>query len=186
MRLGILGGSFNPIHHGHLILAERAAETLGLDRTILMPTWFTPLKDAVAPAKDRLAMVKLAARGNPRLEVSDLEIRRGGLSYTIDTIRSIRKPGMRIFWLIGSDSIRTLPKWREIRELARQVTFGIFARPASRGLRVPTYIVYREIRAPLLEISSTEIRDRVRRGLSIRYLVPDAVGRYIQKKGLYR
>jgi nicotinate-nucleotide adenylyltransferase len=188
MRLGILGGSFNPVHHAHLILAERAVEALQLEKTVLMPTWVTPLNDpaAIAPARDRLAMVRLGARGNARLDVSDFELRRQGVSYTIETIRSLRKPGVEIFFLIGSDSLRTLPNWREIRELSKLVTFGIFARPASERLRVPTYIVYRKIDAPLLDISSTEIRARVRAGLSIRYLVPDAVERFIRRKGLYR
>ena len=188
MRLGILGGSFNPIHHGHLVVAERAAEALKLDRMLLVPTWVTPLKSTaeIAPGPDRLRMVRLALRGNDRLEGSDVELRRGGVSYSIDTIRSLVGTGVALHFIIGSDSLKLLPRWHSIRELARLCTFGIVTRPTFERLRVPKYIQYRRIPSPLLEISSTEIRDRVRRGLSIRYLVPDAVANYVRRKGLYR
>lgn len=187
VRLGILGGSFNPIHHGHLVIAERAAETLELDRMLLMPTWITPLKSAaeIAPAPERLRMLRLAIRGNDRLEASDFELRRGGVSYTIDTVRALSAPGTKLHFVIGSDSLKLLPKWREVRALAKLVTFGIVTRPSYERLRVPKYLRAERVPAPLLDISSTEIRDRLRRGLSVRYLVPDAVVRYIRAKGLY-
>ncbi|MBI2901885.1 MAG: nicotinate (nicotinamide) nucleotide adenylyltransferase [Planctomycetes bacterium] len=187
MRLGVLGGSFNPIHHGHLIIARRAAEELRLDRMLLVPTWITPLKSPreIAPGPDRLRMVRLAIRGDDRLDASDIELRRGGVSYTVDTMRALAASGRKLHFVIGSDSLEKIEEWKEIRELARLVTFGIVTRPSYEGLRVPKYIVYRRVAAPLVDISSTEIRERVRRRRSVRYLVPDAVDRYIRRKGLY-
>jgi nicotinate-nucleotide adenylyltransferase len=183
-----MGGSFNPIHHGHLIIAERAVEALKLDRMILIPTWITPLKSPreIAPGPHRLAMVSAAIRGNNRLAASDMELRRGDVSYSIDTVRALARPGRKIFWILGEDAAALLPQWRSIRDLAALCTFGIASRPHSARLRVPKYIEYRRVPAPLLEISGSEIRDRVRKGLSIRYLVPDGVEQYIRRKGLYR
>lgn len=186
MKLGILGGSFNPIHHGHLIIATRAAEALKLDRVLFIPTAISPLKRArdFASPRDRLAMVRAALRADPLFEASDLEIRRGGTSYTIDTLRALRKsrPGKPVL-ILGADAARLLPQWRSIDEVKRLATFVLVARPGHRpGRGMPKQY----IEVPLLEISSTGIRERVRRGLSIRYLVPDAVDRYIRRKGLYR
>ena len=188
MRLGILGGSFNPIHHGHLILAERAAEALKLDRLLIIPTAITPLKNPrdLASARDRLAMVRAAVHGHPFLEASDFEIRRRRTSYSIDTLRAFTRPGTQIFLIVGSDIIPQLPRWKEIRQVARLCTFAIATRAAVRPARMPTYIVDRKVSIPLVEISGTEIRDRVRRGRSIRYLVPDAVASYIRRRKLYR
>jgi len=188
MRLGILGGSFNPIHHGHLVMAERARETLRLDRLLLLPTWLTPLKSAseIAPPRDRLNMIRLAVRGNRSLEANDLELRRRGVSYTVDTLRKLARPEIDLYFVIGSDSLGTLSQWRSIREIARLCTFAIAPRPNCTRLRVPKYIRYRQVSTPLLEISGTEIRERVSRGLSIRYLVPESVEAYIRRKRLYR
>jgi nicotinate-nucleotide adenylyltransferase len=187
MRFGILGGSFNPIHHGHLIIATRAAEALSLDRVLLIPTARSPLKapgDLAGP-RDRLAMVRLAVRGNPLLEASDLEVRRGGTSYTVDTLRQLRRilPGEFVL-ILGADAARLLPRWRsieEVRHLARVAVVGRGGlRPREKtpkGSMVPV---------PEIDISSTDIRERVRRGLPIRYLVPEAVERFIRRKRLYR
>jgi nicotinate-nucleotide adenylyltransferase len=187
MKLGLLGGSFNPIHHGHLVIATRAAETLRLDRVILVPTAISPLKEGVrlASPRDRLAMVRLAARGNPLLGISDLEVRRGGVSYTVDTLRELkRRTRARLFLILGADAARLLPEWKAVDEVLRLAALAVFARP---GQTLPPGLPKGHIvNAPLLEISGTEIRERVRRGLSIRYLVPDAVERYIGRKGLYR
>lgn len=187
MRLGLLGGSFNPIHHGHLVIATRAAEALKLDRLLFVPTAISPLKKGgdLAPASDRLAMVKLAVRGNPRFGVSDLEIRRGGVSYTVDTVRRLKaRTKARIYLILGADAARLLPEWKSIDEVKELVTFVFAARPGHRlGARMPKQYI---IEVPLLEISGTGIRERVRKGLSIRYLVPEAVERYIVRKGLYR
>lgn len=187
-RLGLLGGSFNPIHHGHLIVATRLAEALKLDRILFIPTAISPLKGrgVLASARDRLAMVKLALRGNPLFEASDVEVRRGGVSYTVDTLRELRRPPTdKLFLILGADAARLLPRWRRIGEVRRRVTFALMAR-AGISLPRPLPKRYILVKVPLLEISGTEIRERVRKGLSVRYLVPEAVGVYIQRKGLYR
>ena len=187
MRLGLLGGSFNPVHHAHLVIAERAAEAARLDRVLLMPTAVSPLKarSGFASPRDRLAMVRAAARGNRRLEASDLEVRRGGVSYTVETLRELEKrhPGAELFVIVGADAAGLLSKWRAIDEVSRRATFLVAARP---GHRLPRGLPkHKGVEVPLLEISSTDLRDRVRRGRSIRYLVPDAVERYIRRRGLY-
>ncbi len=185
-RLGLFGGSFNPVHHGHLVTAARAAEEARLDRVLFIPTAVTPLKAAggLAQARDRLAMLRLALRGNSRFQPWDLEVRRGGVSYTVDTLRALRKrTGAALFLILGEDAFRLLPLWRSIDEVKRMVTFVVAARSGRRPrLRMPKQLM---VEVPRLEISGTEIRLRARRGLSIRYLVPDAVERYILRKGLY-
>jgi nicotinate-nucleotide adenylyltransferase len=187
MRLGLLGGSFNPIHHGHLITAARAAEAVGLDRVLFIPAALSPLKNGhdLAPAGDRLAMLRAALRGNPIFEASELELRRGGVSYTIDTLRELKsRTRARLYWILGTDAARLLPRWKSIDEVRRLAEFVIVTRPGDRvsPKRPKDHIV----KAPLLEISSSEIRQRVRKGLSVRYLLPDSVERYIRRKGLYR
>lgn len=187
MRLGLLGGSFNPVHHGHLITAIRAAEALRLDRVLFIPAAVSPLKRShdLAPDRHRWALLRLALRGNPLFQASDLELRRGGVSYTVDTLRELRRTTKALlFWILGTDAARQLPRWKDPDEVRRLAEFVIVTRPGDRVSRAMAKD--HVVRAPLLEISSSEIRDRVRKGLSIRYLVPDAVGRYILRKGLYR
>jgi nicotinate-nucleotide adenylyltransferase len=187
MKLGILGGSFNPVHHGHLIVAERAAEAAGLDRVLFVPAAVSPLKDgrSLAPARDRWTMLGLALRRNPLFRASDLELRRGGVSYTVDTLRELsRRSPAELYLILGADAARLLPRWREIDAVRKLARFVLVSRPGHRVRpRMPKQHI---VKVPLLEISSTEIRDRVRRGLSIRYLVPDAVERHIRRRGLYR
>lgn len=187
MRLGLLGGSFNPIHHGHLITATRAAEAVGLDRILFIPAAVSPLKDGrdLASARDRWAMLRLALRGNPLFEASDVELRRGGISYTVDTLRELRRSTKaRLYWILGADAARLLPRWKSIAEVRRLASFVIVARPGERPPRKSPKDHL--VEAPLLEISSSEIRDRVRRGRSVRYMVPDPVVQYLERKGLYR
>ena len=187
MKSGILGGSFNPIHHGHLIVATRVAERLGLDRVLLIPTALSPLKrpQDLAPARDRWAMVRMAVRGSGLLEPSDLEIRRGGTSYTVETLEALkRSQAGALYLMVGEDAARLLPRWRAVEEVRRLATLVVVRRGGHRSAgKLPKEMI---VDVPLLEISSTEIRDRVKRGLSIRYLVPDAVERYIRRKRLYR
>ena len=187
MKLGLLGGSFNPIHHGHLITATRAAEAVKLDRVLFIPAALSPLKSRspLAPAKDRLAMLRLAVRGNPLFEICDLELRRGGVSYTIDTLRELkRRTRARLYWILGADAAKLLPRWKSISEVRALATFIILPRPGARpARRTPHQLV---VQAPLLQISSSEIRDRVRKGRSVRYLVPEPVDRHIRQRGLYR
>lgn len=186
MRLGIFGGSFNPIHHGHLLLATWAAEAARLDRVLFIPTGSTPLKDPadLAPARSRWAMVQLAIRDNPLFEASDVEARRPGPSYTVDTLRGLRRPGVRLHLMLGADALRLLPHWKESEAVKRMVRFLILKRPGHR-LRtgLPKQLI---VACPQVDVSGTEIRDRVRKGRPIRYFVPEAVERYIRKKGLYR
>lgn len=187
MRLGLLGGSFNPIHHGHLITATRAAEAVRLDRVLFIPAAVSPLKrsDDLAPDRHRWALLRLAIRGNPLFRASDVELRRGGVSYTVDTLRDLRRQTRaRMFWILGADAARLLPRWKALDEVRRLAELVVVARPGDRITREMSK--EHLVKAPLLEISSSEIRERVRKGLSLRYLVPEAVDRYIRKKGLYR
>jgi nicotinate-nucleotide adenylyltransferase len=187
MRLGLLGGSFNPIHHGHLVAAVRAAEAVGLDQVLFIPAAVSPLKPAraLAPARDRWALLKTALRGNPLFRASDLELRRGGPSYSVDTLRELqRRTRDRLYWILGTDAAKLLPRWKCIDEVRKLAEFIIITRPGDSIPRNVSKDVI--VRAPLLEISSSEIRERVRKGLSVRYLVPDAVEREIRRKGLYR
>jgi nicotinate-nucleotide adenylyltransferase len=187
MRLGLLGGSFNPIHHGHLITATRAAEAVRLDRILFIPAARSPLKRSkeLASDRDRWELLRLAIRGNPLFRASDLELRRGGVSYTVDTLRELRRTTKaRLFWILGADAARQLPRWKAPDEVKALAEIVVVARPGDSVSRKMSKDPV--VRAPLLEISSSEIRERARKGLSLRYLVPEAVERYIRRKGLYR
>ena len=184
LRLGLYGGSFDPIHHGHLILARQTLEELSLDRVIFIPAAESPFKEnqSCASAADRLAMVQLAVLAEPAFFVDALEIHRSAPSYTIDTARTYRGkyPGDALFFLVGEDHISTLPKWNEFGELERLVQFVILSRSDLR-LKVDYPVVQRR-----LDLSSTEIRNRVANDLPITYLVPEAVVNYIAEHQLYR
>lgn len=195
MRTLCFGGSFNPIHHGHLICVQAVAEARGDDRVVLIPSALPPHKlDAkeLADPHHRLRMCQLAAAGDGLFEVDDLEVMRTGPSYTIDTVRELRRRGWeRVAWLIGADMLALLPKWHEPLALLREGELVIMARPGwsidweslpgpFQGLRANV------VEAPLVDISATTIRRRVATGQSIRYLVPDAVADYIAAHGLYR
>lgn len=182
MRIGILGGSFDPIHHGHLIAAESLIETLGLDEIRLVVAREQPLKAGqhVASADDRASMVEVAVRGAARLVPDRSELARGGPSYTVDTLRTFRSrwPEAELVLLVGSDAAEELPRWREvdtIRSLARIVVFARSGAGHEDAVEVPR-----------LDISSSDIRERVRAGRSIRYWVPDAVAAYVARSRLYR
>lgn len=183
LRLGLYGGSFDPIHHGHLILARQALEDLSLDRVIFIPAAESPFKvnHSSASAADRLAMVRLAVQGEPAFAVDSLEIEREAPSYTIDTARDYhtRYPRDTLFFLVGEDHLEALPKWNEFRELDRLVQFAILSR-SDLPLKVEYPVVRRRF-----DLSSTEIRNRVANDLPISYLVPDDVLRYIQERKLY-
>ena len=198
-KIGILGGTFDPIHLGHLLLAQDAMEQIGLDRVKFIPSAMPPHKrmTGFAPAAQRLAMVKLAVRGNDRFEVDDLEIRRGGKSYSIDTLTELRRrePNADFYFIIGTDSLRELHTWREVGRLVRLCAFVTVARPgfvarpvvdqrldasARRRLR------QHALRGHACAIASRDIRARVASGRSIRYLVPDAVREYIRRRRLYQ
>ncbi len=183
-KIGLYGGTFDPVHLGHLILARTALETLGLDRVLLIPNIISPHKQASRPTPPelRLAMLEAAVEGEPGLAVSDVELRRGGTSFTIDTVTHVRERESEgeIFYLLGADNLSALPTWHRIEELRQLVRFVVFTRDDG-----PTRGEFPEI-SRRIDISATEIRERVAKGLSIRYLVPDKVRSIIAQHRLYR
>jgi nicotinate-nucleotide adenylyltransferase len=184
LRLGLYGGSFDPIHHGHLILARQALEDLSLDRVIFIPAAESPFKlnHSGASAADRFAMVELAVQLEPAFFVDPLEIDREAPSYTIQTARTYQTqhPDDTLFFLVGEDHVPALPKWNEFEELDRLVHFAILSR-SDLPLKVEYPVVRRRF-----DLSATEIRNRVANDLPISYLVPENVLRYIQERKLYR
>lgn len=184
MRIGLFGGTFDPVHHGHLILARDCVEQLQLDRLVFVPNTLSPHKEArlSAPGPLRLEMLQAAVKGEPKLEVDDLELRRGGPSYAIETVEEYerRAPGAEFFYLVGEDNIALLHTWRRYEELKQRVKFVAMSRgghPANH----PFPVVRRNI-----EISATEVRMRIAKGESVRYLVPDEVLEVIGRENLYK
>jgi nicotinate-nucleotide adenylyltransferase len=192
MKLGIFGGTFDPVHHGHLIVAEYVRERAGLDRVLFIPTMISPHKVdvPVTPAIHRFAMLREAVKSNPFFEVSDAEMERGGVSYTVDTLRMIgeRHAGDELFLLIGADNLRDFRSWKDPGEIVKRATLIVMNRPGFSavpgGAGLPADVM--ECTVPSIDISATEIRRRVRKGLSISYLVPPSVSRYIGRHRLYR
>jgi nicotinate-nucleotide adenylyltransferase len=182
-RLGIYGGTFDPIHHGHLILAREAREQLHLDTVLFIPAAMSPFRnEPAAPAADRLAMLEAAIANEPGFCIDPIELQRPPPSYTVDTIELIRKrdADAELFLLIGQDNVAGLPKWHRFDELAKMVQFVVLDRV---GVPAPhSYIVVQR----KIDISATKIRNRVASHLSIRYLVPDAVEDVIRSRGLYQ
>jgi len=188
MKIGILGGTFNPIHLGHLILAEEVREKLGLDKVIFVPTFLPPHKDNsdIAQAIDRLKMIRIAIRANKCFIVSDIEIKRNGRSYTIDTISALKKvySNDELYFITGSDLLKYLEEWKDLNEIIKMVKFVVATRPGYPLEKIPAYISTVAIRA--VDISAFEIRSCIRHNTSFRYLVPDGVFKYITKRKLYR
>jgi nicotinate-nucleotide adenylyltransferase len=187
-RIGILGGTFNPVHIGHLILAEEAREKLRLDRIIFIPTFLPPHKHnaEIADAKDRFNMIKLAIKANNHFSVSDIEIKRDGLSYTHQTVKELKKiyPKDELFFIIGSDLLNYLEDWKDLSELIKDIKFIVATRPGYALEKIPSYISTVAIRA--VDVSAFEIRQAIKEKRSFRYLVPEAVYKYINKNKLYR
>ncbi len=185
--VGLLGGSFDPIHHGHLIAATAAAEALGLDELRLVPAVEQPLKAGrhAASAGQRADMVALAIGGRDGFTLERCELDRPGPSYTVDTLRLLheRDPGADFVVLLGADAAAELPHWREPDEVLRLARVAVFGRPGAPQVDDPA--VWRRFAVPALEISATAIRERVATGRSIRYWVPDAVSDYIARHSLY-
>jgi len=192
VKIGFLGGSFDPVHFGHLLAAQDAFEQCKLDRLILVPAAQAPLKpnDMKSSAGDRLAMLRAAVEWDKRFEISDLELNRGGVSYTIDSARHFRAryPTDELYWIIGGDQLPKLHLWKDIAELAGLVEFIFLERPGHPGKAVPDVPGLRLRRADghLLAISSTELRERVKRDLSLDYFVPHKAIVYIREHRLYR
>ena len=192
-RVGLFGGTFDPPHLGHLVLAEWARARLRLDRVVFMPAGTPPHKRGrrLTAAAHRVAMTRLAVRGNPAFTVSELETRRSGPSFTVDTLRTLRArhPGARLYLLMGSDSLADFPNWHEPAQIARLATLVVAARPAAGLPRPPGRARGRRVVLldnPLVAIASSGVRARARAGLSLRYLVPDAVAAYAARHRLYR
>ncbi|GKS80944.1 putative nicotinate-nucleotide adenylyltransferase [Ligilactobacillus pabuli] len=186
-RVGLMGGTFNPVHNGHLIVADQVASQLGLDQVVFLPDNLPPhvdKKEAIA-AKDRVKMVRMAIAGNEKFTLDTLEVDRGGVSYTYDTIKELkaRHPDVDYYFIIGGDMVEYLPKWNRIDELVKMVKFvGVKRTGAKMNSKYP--ILWVDV--PTIDISSTLIRNKIKQGCSIRYLVPDAVAEYLKEEGLYR
>ena len=192
MKLGIFGGTFDPVHHGHLIVAEAVRESVGLDRILFVPTLISPHKQeaGATPAAQRLAMLREAVKPNPFFEVLDIEIERGGVSYTVDTLRALVQSNPRdaLYLLIGADNLREFGTWREPSEILNLGTLVVMDRPGFPAGGEEPALPERTIRCrvPAIDISGTEIRRRVKQGLPISFLVPPPVARYIGRNRLYR
>jgi nicotinate-nucleotide adenylyltransferase len=189
-RIGIYGGTFDPIHIAHLVLAERAREQLELDRVLFLPAALPPHKQdrGISDGKRRLEMVEIAVAGNPNFEASPLELNRIGVSYTIDTLHDLGKeyPGVELVLLVGADMLEDIPNWRLPDEIIQLAKIGYAERPGvAISHPLPPSRVCR-IEMAQMDVSSTDIRSRVRDGQSIRYVVPAGVEAYIHAHSLYR
>ena len=187
--IGLFGGSFNPVHLGHLLVALAAREELGLSRLFFVLAAQSPFKpDAVlAPPEQRLALLRLALAGETDCEIDDQEIQRGGLSYSIDTVREYarRFQGARLYYLIGADHVPQLPQWRNADELARLVEFAVISRPGESTTPFTPPFRGRVLNGYPLGVSASNIRDRVKAGLPIDLLVGAAVAEAIRNNRLY-
>jgi len=189
MKLGIFGGSFNPVHLGHLLVAQAAIEELGLDKLFFIPAAQSPFKteNEMVPASARLQLLRLALAGKTNYEVDEQEIKRGGISYTIDTLRiyAAKFPAAKLFYLIGADNAAKLNEWREPTELAKLAEFVAVPRPGGAAVVFPPPFHGRTLRGFPFAVSSSEIRARVKTGLPIENLVPAAVAEAIRNGRLY-
>jgi len=191
MRVCIFGGTFDPPHIGHLLIAQTVCEAENFDKILFMPANRPPHKKNISGVEDRLAMLNIAIEGNPNFEISDLEIKRGGVSYTIDTLKAL-KPSIiteedDLFYLIGSDSLLELSRWKEPRNILKNCNVVVAIRPGFRPSDIPAWILHRIqfANVPRFEISSSNIRTRWRENKTIRYLVTLPVWEYINQNQLY-
>lgn len=199
-RIGISGGTFDPIHIGHLIIAQYALESLNLDKIVFIPSGKPPHKDnnCVTDAEHRYNMTAEAISGNDKFEISDLEIKREGYTYTVDTLTQLRNlygKDTKLFFIIGADNIAEIVNWKDAEKLFGMCEFAAFMRPGFddtcyhrqiEELRNNYKAKIHVIKAPLIDISSTMIRDRVAEGKSVKYMLPERVEKYIKENGLYR
>ena len=199
MKTGIFGGSFNPIHYGHLLLAEHAADAAGLDRVILVPAYESPFKSGTGGAGSlhNLEMTRIAVADNARFEVSPVEVNKQKISYTVDTMRILAKEAGAdnpLSFIMGGDSFLSLEKWKGVDELLRNYPFIVGSRPGfaaedvektANMLRKKYHALIRIVMIPQVDISSTDLRNRIRKGRSIRYLTPEGVINYLKKHHLY-
>ncbi|MCS7281540.1 MAG: nicotinate-nucleotide adenylyltransferase [Desulfobacterota bacterium] len=210
MKIGVMGGTFDPIHLGHLRAAEEVRVSFGLEKVVMVPVNIPPHKRdfKISSAEDRLNMVRMAITGNEAFEVSDVEIQRGGISYTLDTVFEFKKNYGEVYYLIGVDAFHEIDTWYMYEELFYHTNFIVMARPSKRTflglesfpLKVREKMVdlgentYRHVSSNMtyviwvtqLDISSSKIREYVKKGISIKYLVPPQVEEYIKERGLYK
>jgi nicotinate-nucleotide adenylyltransferase len=209
-RIGLFGGSFDPVHIGHLRVAEEVRDHLGLERVFFIPTAVQPLKrvtNAIG-ADQRLEMIRMSIRGNRFFRASDIEVRRGGISYSIDTVRSYARRFDDLYFLLGVDAFSEIALWKEYTELFRYTNFAVMMRPNYKATDIIDVLpkdIRQEVRQiddsvyehtsgrklflfeiTQLDISSTNIRLLVKEGRSIRYLVPHSVEKFIRQRGLYK
>jgi nicotinate-nucleotide adenylyltransferase len=188
-RIGIFGGSFDPVHLGHQLVAQAALEELGLDRIFFVPAAQSPFKPDMKPAAPnvRAALLRMALAGKTWAEVDTQEIQRGGISYTIDTVNDYRQrfPAADLFWLIGADHVPQLPKWRSAAELGKLVTFLVIPRPGDEPVPTPAGFRTQWLKGFPLAISASEIRARVKAGLPIEALTGPVVAEAIRNNRLY-
>lgn len=186
-RVGIMGGTFNPIHTGHLIMAEQVITQLGLDEILFMPNNIPPHIDSktAIDGETRAKLIELAIADNPKFLLERFELERGGVSYSYDTIKQLREnyPDVDFYFIIGGDEVAYLPKWHRIDELLKIVTF-VAVKRVGFDTTTPYPVIWVDV--PLIEISSTIIRERIRKHQSIRYLVPQAVAKFIEEQKLYQ
>ncbi|MDD7363691.1 MAG: nicotinate-nucleotide adenylyltransferase [Peptoniphilus sp.] len=201
MKMGIMGGSFNPIHMGHLMMSEYMRSHLGLSKVLFIPTGNAPHKrDYSVSAKERLKMVEIAVADNPYFEVSDVEVTRKNTMYSVDTLNILKEtyPDAEFYFFLGSDILQDLKSWKKFRELAQMTRFAVAVRPGFQSISMAN--IRKEIQflthhygadivlidTPRLEISSTNLRNRIRQGKSVKYFLPDDVRTYVWKKRFYR
>ncbi|MDR2005777.1 MAG: nicotinate-nucleotide adenylyltransferase [Acidaminococcales bacterium] len=197
-QIGILGGTFDPIHVGHLVTADFVMNSLALEKVIFIPTGYPPHKDAahMATPHERYIMTVLATGDNPYFSVSDIEVASAGVAYTIDTLRKLNgcyKGGADFYFIVGTDAVAEIPNWENAHGLLRYCRFVAATRPGFASAVEKVWEFFGDegreriiqLDTPELEISSTDIRDRVRNGRSFKYIVPASVELYIKKEGLY-
>lgn len=194
MKICLFGGTFDPPHVGHLIIGETVRESEGFDKMMFVPAFAPPLKDlsGISSIEERLEMLRLCLGSESLLEVSDVEIKRRGISYTIDTIREMKSKYKlqrgNLCFLMGSDSLEEFHEWKDYENILNGSVVLVAVRPGFRPSRISPNILprIRFLKVPQIEISSSVIRERIRKGLTVQYMVLDPVLEYIQKKGLYR
>ncbi|HEY3133626.1 MAG TPA: nicotinate-nucleotide adenylyltransferase [Gemmatimonadaceae bacterium] len=192
MRIGVFGGTFDPPHVGHLLLAADARDALNLNRLIFVPAASQPLKvdtPAIASAQDRLEMLRLIVADDANYQVDEAEIDRKGLSFTVDTLEhlSTRYPGAQLFLLLGQDTLQTFGKWKNPERIRQLATLAVMQRSGRKGSRADnTAEGVITVSTRRVDVSSTEIRERLRSGKSIKGFVPESVERFIDARGLYR
>jgi len=191
-KICLFGGTFDPPHIGHLLVAQTIFEAENFDKIVFIPTFKSPRKNTISDIKDRLAMLRMGVTSNPNFEISDLEIQRGGTSYTIDTIREYKSDqnydSRELYYLIGSDSLQTFHIWKEPREILDESQVIVALRPGFRPSDISNWIL-RKVRfanIPRFEISSSTIRSRWQENKTIRYMVTQPVWEYINDHGIYK